>query len=329
MFDASYQVFAGKFRRYHGRSLMENVLDIKTQLLNIRDAFLFLAGTLQSIVLLHKLKPDAVFLKGGFVGVPVGIAAKVNGLPFVTHDSDVIPGLANRLVGRWAKLHAVALPAESYAYPARKTVQVGVIVESSFKPVTPEVQKDLKQQIGAPAAATVLLVTGGSSGAQRLNEAMVKIAGKLLADYSNLLIVHQVGKGKGEVYGSYQHARLNVLEFMRPMYAYTGAADVVVTRAGANAMAELGIQKKPVIVVPSRYLTGGHQVKNAELLESQQAALAVYEGQEGIDEKELDQAIRRLLDNPKLRQKLANDLNSLTIPDAARALAVVLLDIAD
>lgn len=324
--DEVRTVLAGKFRRYHGQSWLTRLLDVKTNLLNIRDLFYFLIGTVQSYLLLKRIKPQAAFLKGGFVGVPVGLAAAACKVPFVTHDSDVIPGLANRLVGRWARLHAVAGAAEEYAYPPAATRQVGVIVESHFSPVGAKQQDAFKQQIGAPTEARILLVTGGSSGAQRINEAIVTIADSLLSDYQDLLIVHQAGKGKSGCYGTYTHPRLEVLEFMRPMYAYTGAADVVVARASANTLAELGTQQKAVIAVPSQYLAGGHQLRNAEWLARHEAALTVVEQGDNLDATELDDAIRQLLDNAKQRQELAANLSTLTIPDAARQLAVILLD---
>ncbi len=320
-----YTIWAGKFRRYHARGLRHTLTDYKTPFLNLRDAVFLVIGTVQSWFLLRKLRPDAVFLKGGFVGVPVGLAAAGRHIRFVTHDSDALPGLANRLVGRWASVHAVALAPETYGYPADNTVQVGVLVEPRFQKVT-EVQQGLfKQQINLAADAQVLLITGGSSGAQRLNEAVVKIAAKLLADFPGLWIVHQAGKGKAGVYGDYHHERLTVLEFMRPMYAYTGAADIVVARASANTLAELGVQQKAVITVANPYLTGGHQVKNAELLAQQGAVVTVAETLKGTDEVALDIAIRELINNPDTRHKLAKNLHATTRADAAEKLATILL----
>jgi UDP-N-acetylglucosamine--N-acetylmuramyl-(pentapeptide) pyrophosphoryl-undecaprenol N-acetylglucosamine transferase len=326
--DASYTIWAGKYRRYYGESLLRRVLDVKTNLLNVRDMFYFLIGTVQSWFLLGKLRPNAILLKGGFVGVPVGLAAAARKLPFVTHDSDAIPGLANRIVGRWAQLHAVALAPEGYAYPSASTVQVGVLLEPGFKPVSEAEQGDFKQQLGIDSQYQVLLVTGSSSGAQRLNEAVVKIIDKLLYDFPKLYVIHQVGKGKMGVYANYSHERLMPIEFMRPMYAYTGAADVVVSRSSGNNIAELGAQMKPVIAVPSPFLASGHQLKNAERLETEHAALVVSETAAGTDEHALDAAIRLLLTDEAQRKALSARLHELTITDAASRLSAILLDIA-
>jgi UDP-N-acetylglucosamine--N-acetylmuramyl-(pentapeptide) pyrophosphoryl-undecaprenol N-acetylglucosamine transferase len=326
--DQVYRIRAGKYRRYHGESAIRRLVDVRTNLLNVRDLFYFLIGTIQGWFLLGRVKPDVVLLKGGFVGVPVGLAAAGRGLKFVTHDSDAIPGLANRFVGRWAKMHAVALPAEEYKYPAKSTVQVGVLLEPDFKQVDEAEQGAFKQRLGIDPSRQVLLVTGSSSGAQRLNEAVVKIIDKLLTDYSNLFVVHQVGKGKLGVYGDYRHERLMVVEFMRPMYVYTGASDVVVSRCSANNIAELGAQAKPVIAVPSPFLAGGHQLKNAERLAQQQAALVVQETAQGTDVQALEAAIRALLTNAGQRKALAERLHEITIANAAQRLAGILLDLA-
>lgn len=97
---------AGKFRRYHGEG-WKQLFDVVTLCKNLRDAVWVLIGLWQSFWLLGRLRPDVIFVKGGFVGVPVGLAAALRGIPYVTHDSDALPGLANRIIARWAKVHTV------------------------------------------------------------------------------------------------------------------------------------------------------------------------------------------------------------------------------
>ena len=323
--DEIYTIWAGKFRRYHGESWLRRLFAVRTNLLNVRDLFYFLFGTVQSWFLLRKIRPDVVFLKGGFVGVPVGIAARLLHKPFVTHDSDALPGLANRLVGRWAALHAVAMAPETYVYPQENTVQVGVLVEPHFQFVGPKEQAEMKKTLEIPGDSSVVLITGGSSGATNVNEAVVSIAQQLLADFPKLTIIHQTGKGKSAIYGGYHHDRLKVVEFMRPMYVYTGAADVVVSRASGNTVAELGVQGKAVIVVPNPLLTGGHQLKNAQALADSQAALVVSETPDATDAPALDAAIRELLHNSEKRARLATRLHEITLTNAAQKLAAIIL----
>jgi UDP-N-acetylglucosamine--N-acetylmuramyl-(pentapeptide) pyrophosphoryl-undecaprenol N-acetylglucosamine transferase len=323
--DEVRTVFAGKFRRYHGESWLRRLADIRTNLLNIRDLFLFVIGTLQSLVLIRRLKPDIILLKGGFVGVPVGLAAAFWRRPFITHDSDALPGLANRITGRWARLHATGMPAEYYSYKRSQVRHIGVLVGADYRPVEDGDQAAFKKELGVPDNSPLLLVTGGSGGAGKINTAIRVILPELLERYPDLRVVHQVGVGKGSVYKDFSHERLQVYELLKPMHVYTGAADVVVTRAGANTMAELGVQGKACAVIPNPLLTGGHQLKNAQFLEENQAALVIDERQLGQDVNLLLQAVTSLLDNQELRKNLGINLKSLTIPDAASRLAEILL----
>ncbi len=300
--------------------------DIKTNLLNIRDVIYVAIGTVQAWFTLGKIKPDVVFLKGGFVGVPIGLAAAARNIPMITHDSDALPGLANRLVSRWVAVHATALPAQYYKYPPDKVRPVGVLVEHDDQPVTPSLQAQYKQKLGIDSAYKVLLITGASSGAVRLNEAVVSFVHELLQANSDLYIIHQVGKGKAGVYGDIRHARLNIQEFLHPMYLYMGAADVVVTRASGNTIAELGVQGKACIAIPNPDLTGGHQLKNAALLEQQGAARVIKEPDLYDPNKGLLAAIQQLLSDEAQRKQLASKLQQITIQGAAQKLAQLLVD---
>jgi UDP-N-acetylglucosamine--N-acetylmuramyl-(pentapeptide) pyrophosphoryl-undecaprenol N-acetylglucosamine transferase len=327
--DEVRAVSAGKFRRYHGESWLRRLIDLRTNLLNVRDVFRLIYGTIQSWIMLGKIKPDLVFLKGGFVGVPVGVAAAIRHIPIVTHDSDALPGLANRIVSRWATVHAVAMPEENYQYPLEKTEQVGVLVEPNYVLVTKHLQKQYKKDLDIPEASKVLLITGGSSGAARLNQAVIKIIEELLNDLPDLYVIHQVGKGKAGAYRGYEHKRLQILEFLAPMYKYMGAADLVVTRGSANTIAEIGTQGKAAIVVPNHELTGGHQLKNAMILQQLDAAVILFERELNNDDNGLLPTIERLIKDEQARKKLADNLSANTIPDAAHKLAEILIETAN
>jgi UDP-N-acetylglucosamine--N-acetylmuramyl-(pentapeptide) pyrophosphoryl-undecaprenol N-acetylglucosamine transferase len=324
--DQTFAISAGKLRRYHGESWLRRMLDIKTNLLNFRDIFRFLAGVRQAKRILQEVKPELVFQKGGFVGVPVSIAASRRHIPIVTHDSDTLPGLANRIVGRWAVLHATGYPAEFYTYPKDKMLHVGVLVSKAYQAVSPELQRESKLKLGLNPDEPLILITGGSSGAGTINKAVLHSIATLLQNHSTVQIIHQVGKGKADVYKGFTHERLKVLEFLNPMVDYTTAADIIVTRAGANAMAEFGVQGKACIVVPAAHLTGGHQLTNGKLLEEKGAAIIVPEDELYDSQHGLFAAITKLLIDPKLRQQLGRNLQAQTIPNAAHRLAVALLE---
>ncbi len=328
--DKIYTVHAGKLRRYHGEGFKQ-LLDLKTMALNVRDIFRTLLGCVESLVLMRKLKADALFVKGGFVGVPVGLAAAALRVPFVTHDSDAIPGLANRLISRWADVHAVALPAEVYKYPLAKTRTVGVPVHANYLATSNVAKQAFIEELGLATYEKVIFVTGGGLGAQRLNEAMIQLVPELLDMYPKLAIVQSVGRNNElKVNSAYAHklspdklTRVTVKGYMPDMYRYSGAADVVITRAGATALAEFAVQGKACIVVPNPYLTAGHQLKNAEYLAEKKAVLVVNEAELTT---ELYKNIRLLLDDAGACQVLADNLSQFAVTDASKQLAMILLE---
>lgn len=324
--DETYSIFAGKFRRYHKESWLRRLLAVRTNLLNLRDAVYVFIGMIQSLFLIRRLRPDIILLKGGFVGVPVGLSAAFWKLNFITHDSDALPGLANRIVSRWALYHATGMPAEYYRYPEASVRYVGVLVGPQYERVNSDKQAEYKQQLGIDEKMQVMTVTGGSGGAAVINKAVRAIIADLLEANPALCVFHQVGIGKGGLYKDYSHERLQVVELLNPMYRYTAASDVIVTRAGANTMAELGVQGRACVVIPNPLLTGGHQLKNAELWQAEQAAIVVSEQTVKKNPQELQAYIQKLLDNPEDRERLAENLSKLTVKDAASSLAELMLE---
>jgi len=332
-FDKVCRLSSGKFRRYHDESLLSHLSDIKTLLLNFRDIFKVLFGTLTALRLLGKYKPDVVFSKGGYVVVPVGIAARLRGVPIVTHDSDAVPGLANRLIGRWAVVHAAGMPPRYYPYSKDSIRYVGIPLDERVKMVDPEQKKALKRQIGLPADAQMLFVSGGGHGSRTINELMVAISPKLLKQNPKLQIIHISGSGHQDrvadqylkLLGPDMPESVRVLGFSSDFYAYSGAADVVLARAGATTLAELAIQRKAAVIIPSPFLSGGHQMKNAEEFTTN-AATEILPND--VKPEQLLSTLDALLKNKQRRQQLEHNIGSLARPDAAAKLADILLDVA-
>lgn len=330
--DGVKLIFAGKFRRYHGEGAKQ-MLDLKTMFFNLRDAVLVVLGILQSLWHIGIIRPDVVFVKGGFVSVPVGLATAAWRIPFVTHDSDALAGLANRIIARWARYHAVALPAEQYEYLREKTFTVGVPITQEYTFVDESTQREYKKQLGIPSSAMVLLITGGGLGARLLNDAAVIIAKDLLSRYKNLHIVHTTGhkpyKTVRQMYNETipknQQGRMHVVDYTSRLHLYSGAADVVVSRAGATNMAELAAQGRAAIIVPNPVLAGGHQLKNAAAYEKASAVVVVHEDDVRQRPEVLKAAIVDLLDFPDKRKKLGTALHTFAHDHSAQELATLLV----
>jgi len=331
VFDEVRLISTGKFRRYHGESWLAHIADLKTLALNARDFFKTLVGIYSARKLMKKIQPDVVFSKGGFVGVPVGIAAHWRGTPIITHDSDATPGLSNRILGRWAAIHTTGMPAEFYNYPKETTRYVGIPIDERIQFVTPALQAGFKSEIGVPGDALVLLVTGGGLGSRSVNQLVLNSASQLLEAEPRLFIVHLSGhQHQAEVSDGYdtklssEHRRkVKVIGFSDELYKYSGAADVIITRAGATVLAEFAAQAKACIVIPSTFLSGGHQLQNAKLLADAGAAKILADE---VSVEELTAVTRELLRNQPLRQELAKKLNSSAKMNAAGQLAQVILD---
>jgi UDP-N-acetylglucosamine--N-acetylmuramyl-(pentapeptide) pyrophosphoryl-undecaprenol N-acetylglucosamine transferase len=325
----TFEIRAGKFRRYHGESFISHLFDVPTNLKNIRDFFYMIAGFFQSLRLLGRTRPDAVFIKGGFVGVPVGFACRVRRIPYFTHDSDTVPGLANKLIAKHAVYHAVGMPAEFYRYPKSKTRYTGIPLSEAYEEVTPADQKKFRQALHIPEDAQVVSLTGGSLGAVRLNKSFHAIAESLLESFPKLHILHQTGSTE-PLYTALpesMHRRVTEVAFTDELATFTGAADVVIARAGATTIAELAVQGKTCVVVPNPQLTGGQQTKNAAYLAKHHAAIVVTET-EAEQPASFEQVISDLLRNSKQRKALSEAIAKLAKPHAAEELTAILVKIA-
>ncbi|HSX16189.1 MAG TPA: glycosyltransferase [Candidatus Saccharimonadales bacterium] len=330
--DVVHEVSAGKLRRYDDEGWRQ-WLNLRVQFLNVRDVFRVLAGIWQSYWLLRKERPAVIFTRGGFVSVPVAIGGHLNGIPFVTHDSDSVPSLANRLIARWAHTHAVALPVELYPYPKSKTVMVGVPVSAKYEPVDDKLRREYREALGLEYKQIVFL-TGGGNGARMLNEALAANARYLLGTFPDLALVHVAGRAlEAETNAAYDALKLGAARgrvfvhgFVTDLYRYSGAADVVIARGGATNLAEFAQQGAACLIVPSKQL--GWNVKNAAALASRGAVLQLSEDQAEQPER-LGRTIGELLEDDGKRAALGRKLAAYAHPLAAVELAGLVLNVAD
>lgn len=329
--DENYSVRAGKFRRYHGLGIRQ-LFDLKTAALNIRDIMYIVIGLIQSYRILGNIKPDVIFTRGGYVSVPVALAGAIRRTPFITHDSDSTPSLANRLIARWAWLHAVALPPASshYPYPKHKTEVVGVPIGQLYQPVTKQLLAVYQKQLGIKPSAKVLLITGGGNGADKLNQIAIANSRTLLRHNPELQIVHSAGAKHAETtMAAYAkllepelRKRVAVYDFLKDMHRYSAVATVIIARGGATNLAEFAAQSKACVIVPSPHLIWN--VKNTELLAKQRAVLSLTEDQ-ADQEGRLANIVQQLLDDPQACKALGAALHNTLVQDAASKLANILL----
>lgn len=272
-----YGISSGKLRRY---------FDVK----NFSDPFKVMKGYFQAKKLLKKIRPNVVFSKGGFVSVPVVLAAKSCKIPCIIHESDLTPGLANRLAIPSATKVCANFP-ETLAYlPKGKAVLTGT-------PIREELYAGNKIKgldfCGFTANRPVLLVVGGSTGAAALNTAVRNLLPTLLQEFQ---VIHLCGKGKRDdsvksTKGYVQYEYIN--EELKDLFA---AADVIVSRAGANAICELLALRKPHILIPlSAAASRGDQILNAESFERQGFSYVLKE--EELTNETLLFAIHEVFDN--------------------------------
>lgn len=322
------RIHAGKFRRYHKIGKLKQLLHAPTTLQNIRDIAYVSAGFLQSVRFLRKVKPDVVFTKGGFVCLPVGLAAKALGIPLVIHDSDAHPGLTNRILAKYATVIGTGAPLENYNYPEGRTHYVGIPVNAGFRPVSAAYQRECKGKLGLhDTRKPLLVVTGGGLGSRNLNRVVAMVAGRLL---DKIAIVHYTGNTNYQetIETAPEHIDYIIKPFVASLETAFAAADVVVTRAGATAVSELAAMAKPAIIVPSPHLAGGHQLKNAEVFHKARAAIVLQEEDIILDGRKLAKAVAALVASPEKRKLLGGKLHTFAKPEAALDMAALIAEVA-
>ncbi len=260
-----YSIPSGKLRRYFS-------------LRNIIDAFRVLLGIFRSYVLLGRIRPRVVFSKGGFVSFPVVFAARLRRIPILLHESDVTPGLANKLSMPFADKLYLNFPDASSGNFSGDTITTG----------TP-IRKDLlfgdpikgRQDLGVPENQPLLLVTGGSLGADLLNQTIRSSLPDLLDKF---WVVHICGHGKVCERANERYMQFEYID--KDWGDVLAAADLVVSRAGANIVYELLVLGKPNLLIPlSRKASRGDQIENANYAKKKGYSSVIYE--EDLDPENL------------------------------------------
>lgn len=326
-FDDSIRVdviASGKLRRYHHLKWWQQLVKVRTIVApNIIDATKVFVGFVQSVAKLLVWRPDVVFTKGGYVCLPIGMAAHVLRIPLVIHDSDAHPGLTNRVLSRWAARIGTGAPLKYYPYPSSISRYVGVPVVADFSPFSAEQRLAARQQVGfGGSQKPLIVVTGGGLGAKRLNVAVARQLDALLVRANVILISGEGEYDEMRALTPQDNPHFQLHAFVsKGMATMLGAADIVVARAGATTILELAALAKPTILVPNGFLTGGHQLKNAAVY-AEQGAVSV------IDELELEKRpelltdeLSNLLADPARLQRMSEIFHAFAKPDAAKDMA--------
>ncbi len=289
---------AGKMRRYLS---LQNVVDI----------FKIIAGIVKCFGIIGKYKPELVFSKGGYVSVPLVVAAGRRGIPVITHESDTDPGLATKLNARYAVTICVAFERTKEYFDSTMRKKIAV----TGNPVREEISGGSRERgiemLKVPPGRKVIFVLGGSQGAAQIN----KLIGEILPSLQeNYFVLHQMGLKQ---YRPSDHPLYRTFGFIgTEMPDFLAAADLVVCRAGANTLAEISLLGKPAVLIPLMGGAGrGDQVKNARLFLENNAA-AVLEGEEASPERLL-RTITGILEDPEKERTLSRNIRRLAHLDAA------------
>lgn len=299
-----HAISTGKLRRYFSMK-------------NFSDIFRVMGGFTQSLSLMRKIKPDLVFSKGGFVSCSVVWAAWLCRVPVVIHESDITPGLTNKLSMPFAQKVCYTFPESGKHIPQQKAVLTGIPIRKALL----EGNKATGRMIcGFDDTKPVLLVIGGSQGAVRINETVRKGLGRLLKDFN---ICHICGKGN--IDEQYQNVKgYKQFEYIRDELPHLFAlSDIIVSRAGATTLFEILALKKPNLLIPlSRQASRGDQILNAESFKKQGFSMVLPE-----EELTPDNLVKRVKELYENRQEYRKTMNRSGQTNGTREVIKVLEEI--
>lgn len=289
------------------------------------------AGILGAAWLLARLRPRVVFATGGFVALPVVVAAAVLRIPIVVHEQVTVPGLANRIAARLARRVAVTFAESAHHFPAGRTIVTGNPLRAELRAGS---RADAVARFGLDPALPLVYVTGGAQGAQRINRAVGEILGPLL---EHAQVIHQCGDHPATGDRQWLEARRAALP-PGPAARYTivpwvgaelggiyAAAALVVARAGAgtvNECCQLGV---PALYIPLPGTRGDEQTANARLVE--RAGGAAVLPQSELTPERLLAEVRGLLADPQRLKHMAERSRTLAVPDAAERIVDLLTEV--
>ncbi|HUY05404.1 MAG TPA: UDP-N-acetylglucosamine--N-acetylmuramyl-(pentapeptide) pyrophosphoryl-undecaprenol N-acetylglucosamine transferase [Candidatus Paceibacterota bacterium] len=318
---AYIRIPAGKMRRY-------------ASFRNITDLFATITGTITALLTLFRIYPDVVVSKGGYASVPTVLAAHLLRIPIIIHESDAKPGRANLLAAPWADKIAIAFDSAAAYFPKKtqsRIARTGIPIRKALMRIETE---GARQYLGLEQGVPTIVILGGSQGAVKINETVLSALPELVM-LAN--IIHQTGaanfKGvdavaKVVLSGNPHADRYHPFNYLdqTSLQRAAGVADLVISRAGATSIAEIGLWKKPAILIPIPESVSHDQRTNAYAYARTGAAIVLEE--ENLASHLLVAEVRRILDDRELALRMGKAAEGFTDPDAARILARQVLAIA-
>lgn len=284
-------ISAGKLRRY---------ISIK----NLFDIIKIPVGIIQSLGIIHNYKPDIVFSKGGYASVPPVIAAWIFKIPIITHESDIVPGLANKIISKFAKKILVSFSVSEKYFSKKKVVFTGNPIRQDIL----DGDKDRARKIfNLEEDIPTILIFGGSQGAKKINEVVIKSLPNILEKFQ---IIHICGnKNYKNLKQEIQNLdlknshRYKVYPFLTDDLKDSFAlCDIIVSRAGANSLSEIIALEKPNILIPLSSSANNHQYENAEYYSQREMAILLKE--QNLSESALEKELLKLLQEVDFRDNM-------------------------
>ena len=288
---------------------------------NIKTAYYYFTAPSKAKKLIRSFKPDVVIGTGGYLSWPLLKAAADLGVPSAVHESNAIPGKAVKMVEKLVDRIYINFPTtEEYFSEKDKILCVG---NPLIKAPDTESDSHLYEKLAIPnGTKKVLLTFGGSLGAERVNEEVLKLMRDYTAKHPEIFHIHATGKieyeaamAKAKEYGLLECPNIRLLEFIYDMPLWEKSADAVICRAGAMTIAEMALLKKPCIIIPSPNVVNNHQYENAKHLADAGAAIMLEE--KDIDTEKLTKAVSDILFDKKTAAALSGAIGTFAKPNAA------------
>ncbi|MFH1392863.1 MAG: undecaprenyldiphospho-muramoylpentapeptide beta-N-acetylglucosaminyltransferase [Patescibacteria group bacterium] len=313
-------LMTGKWRRYFSFK-------------NFTDLFKIAIGIIQALWKMWFIMPDVIFSKGGYGSIAAVLAGWLYRIPIIIHESDSVPGLANRLLAPFATLLAVSFNEAASYLPEKKTYFTGEAVRDSFfEPPEPEKEHAM---LHLTTKKPVVLILGGSQGAQKINDIILDILPNLLEAAE---VIHQTGDSNyngvisesgvilrgltGEQLISYHPVNFLIEpEFVAAMHS----ADLIISRSGAGTIFEIAASGKAAILVPITDSPGDHNRRNAYVFADSGRGEVIEEA--NLTPNLLISVIRSILSNPEKKKAMEEKAKKFATPDAARLIAQALLNL--